>query len=154
MDENLVKSTMSWSERRGLRVAATLLLALATFLGGFYLSGNMVATEPPQYTYMLLLYHPPAFEERPEHVKEYGDWMRSLIESNTIATGEPLEPGGWILQEGPVSAEGPASGPHGPLAGFFMINSGSKEEAMRIASSCPHLKHKGVIELRPVMKTR
>lgn len=109
--------------------------------------------------FMLLLFETPGvFQTLPpersnEQVDEYVNWARGVAESGVNISGEKLKEEGRTLFAGPEGMQISAI-PAGPeermLAGYFAIGAENFEQALRISSSCPHLKYGGEIELREV----
>jgi hypothetical protein len=141
--------------RPAAMAAGVLLMALLGFAGGRL---TAVAPEAPRADYMLLV-KPAAggsvrldADEELERFKEYSAWYGSLASRGEMVGGEKLtdEPG--IVLEGGSDGGGARerSGSGGEIEGYFLIRAGSDDEARRIASSCPHLRYGGVIELRRI----
>lgn len=108
------------------------------------------------------LFQPVAEERAMEQIREYGAWARSLAESGVNISGEKLKDEGQALFAGAAGAAG-ANGAEGMrisaiparsegrlLAGYFSIEVASLDEALKISSTCPHLKYGGEIELREI----
>ncbi|MCH7879423.1 MAG: hypothetical protein IH914_08945 [candidate division Zixibacteria bacterium] len=115
--------------------------------------------------FMLLLFESPGlFQPVPEdrameQIGEYSAWARSLAESGVNISGEKLKDEGHALFAGADGAAGtegmqisaiPARSEGRLLAGYFSIEAASLDEALKISSTCPHLKYGGEIELREI----
>jgi hypothetical protein len=114
--------------------------------------------------YLLILRDDPAVFQglSPQQIQEvfakYVAWRTRLQEAGRLVGGNKLEDGTGRL----LSAAGPAStmritdGPFAEskelIAGYFMINADSYEDAVELCRDCPHLEY-GVIEVRRVEKT-
>ncbi len=139
------------------KMAAAVAVMICVFVTGYF-AGNtdLIATQAyssPVQEYLLVLYSSPDFIPDKKHVKEYGDWMQSVNVSGVTATGQELSDYGWTIEKkhNTIGLEArPVSGPAGPLSGFFLLKAPSQERAMEIAASCPHLKYRGIVELRPI----
>ena len=147
------------SVKRVVTMSGSLLLLTAIFFSG-WMFGKNENTEVPDTSvdktgkrFLLLLYNTPGFVESEDHVKEYGDWMRSLIGNNHVAKGEELKREGWQVSIPDTTARvdnQPVLTDKGRISGYFLIKADDDKKALEIALSCPHVKHKGMIELRPV----
>lgn len=128
--------------------------AMVVFFGaGWWVGLSQRASQPPALhpTYLLLLREGPAHQavaavEEQRRVQEYVAWAQHLAESGVGVRGEKLKADERLLGAG---AEAPES-QRGSIAGFFLLEAGSYEEAVRIASDCPHLRYGGTIEVRPI----
>ena len=80
-------------------------------------------------------------------VDEYRNWAIGLRRSGSDITGEKLASRNLDL-----GASAAQAGPE-PLGGFFIFSAKDPEAARAIARSCPHLKHGGRAELRPIEET-
>jgi hypothetical protein len=141
---------------RTAAVAAGVLLMVLLGVAG----GRLTAVAPvePQADYMLLVMPGPAETAKPDadaelkRFQEYSAWYRSLASKGEMVGGDKLsdDPGIVLVGDarGGVSRERPGTG--GAIEGFFLIRARSEVEARRIASSCPHLRYGGVIELRRI----
>ena len=115
-----------------LQAAAAILLLL---LGA--VAGRSWPSPPPSY--VLLINDDAAPGDEASRVREYRAWgSEQHIRGNTLAGAREVIP--------PYSAVRSSVS----VAGFFFIDAGSENEAMRIAKSCPHLQHGGSVELRRV----
>ena len=102
--------------------------------------------------YVLLLYDAPgeatmSGTEMAARVDEYRNWAIGLRRSGSDITGEKLASRNLDL-----GASAAQAGPE-PLGGFFIFSAKDPEAARAIARSCPHLKHGGRAELRPIEET-
>jgi hypothetical protein len=110
--------------------------------------------------YILFLHEDPAVfaEMSPEEMQRiigvYRTWKESLI-----AKGKLFEPSRKLKDEGGkrlsrrkerlVVADGPYTEAKDVLAGLFVIEAATYDEAVTIATGCPHLQY-GEIEIREV----
>jgi hypothetical protein len=131
--------------------AFALIILVLVFVSGF-LWGNRQVTHPDnnQGQYLLLLRNPIGFRNDSRHVKEYGDWFRTLADKR--AMGDRLLDIGWAVtkdnqQQPIIQAISPTAG---KISGFFIIHAASEKAAQAIAMTCPHIKYNGTIELRPI----
>ena len=113
-----------------------------------------------QPTYALLLRPGPDYREgtpadEQQRVKEYGDWARGLHGKGQLISGEKLSDDArtLIARQGTVAFLEQPMGDHGPVQGLFLIRAATLDQALEIARGCPHLRHGGVIEVRPIDPT-
>ncbi len=157
IERGMIVPARPWFQRSWLKVAASVIVAVGLFAGGYYIGKDFFSSRPlasaPTHEYLLLLYNPIDFISDPQHVSEYGTWMLSINNTDASASGEELKDYGWTIEKknNVINMEGrPVSGEFGSLSGFFLLKASSPERALEIAASCPHVKYNGVIELRPV----
>jgi len=146
--------------RRWGRVAIAAALVVAALLG--YGAGALRARPSPlregsastdaMPRFLLLLYDasnvaPPTAERHRAIVAEYSAWARSLASEGRLVSAEELsDTPDWL--GGSVRTTDGAR-----IGGFFLIRARDLAEARQIAERCPHLKHGGRIELRPIQPT-
>jgi hypothetical protein len=112
----------------------------------------IVADSTPQF--LLLLYDAGASgpqaspQQIAKTIAEYSAWARGLGAAGQLVSAEKLSdaPATWF--GGAVTT---SAGER--VGGFFLIRARNLGEARRIAETCPHLKHGGRIELRPIQPT-
>ncbi len=107
---------------------------------------------PAAARYVLLLYDAPdepqlSESEMASRVSEYRDWAVGLRRQGSDISGEKLS-----SQSLDLGAAAAVPGPE-PLGGYFVFSATDAEAALVIARSCPHLKHGGRAELRPIEET-
>lgn len=138
------------------KYAAAAVLLIGVFGLGFWAKGRTERAQSStgqQRTYALFLYEPAGqFQADSGHVQEYIAWITAVRSSGRVASGEKLKDGGSTLQlrDGKLQIE---EGDPSALGGYFLIHASNYEEALKIASGCPHLKHGGVIALREIDHT-
>jgi hypothetical protein len=134
-------------------------LAWAALLAGVFVAGILVGDrrgrpadrmDGDRYVLLLLvgpLYRSPetADAER-ARVAEYAAWAGELAQAGRFVEGEKLDDTLHRLGE-------PASVGEEVVAGFFVIEAGSLQEALRIARTTPHLRHGGSVEVRRIETT-
>ncbi len=127
-------------------IAAGLLLFVAGFALGRRPSGSPAAGLS-QYT--LLLYEGPQFNaagtSEPALVQEYSAWAGELAGRGRLVAGEKLGAQAWMLGDAAPETAGPT--------GFFVIAARDQNEALAIARTCPHLRHGGIVSVRPIEPT-
>lgn len=122
--ESRIAALVSRPRRRWLLQAAA---AILLFFAGF--SAHAWRARAPEFTHVLFLSNGPTYRPGPGRVDEYRTWARGL---DVPVTGAKLKAG------------------DSPLSGYFMIRASSLAEAQRIASTCPHVRHGGTIEVREI----
>ncbi|MCI0414993.1 YciI family protein [bacterium] len=136
-------------------------MLLASFFGvGFWLGHRpekKAATSTNQPLFALFLYERIGhFAAGPGHVQEYGQWIRSVGSSGQIAGGEKLKEDGRSMQirNGKLEIDSlRVENEQVVMGGYFLIQAANYEEALKIASGCPHLKYGGMIEVRQIDAT-
>lgn len=138
-------------------IAATVLLVVGMFIGRMPAAGVSQApkTADSRHEYALMLYEDATFQPgpasaMPDRVAEYTAWARGLAKDGTVVGGEKLSDSGVLLGASEPSAARVPSSEIGALAGYFVIRAKDEADAMRIASTCPHLKYGGRISLRRI----
>ena len=149
----IVNPRTGWA-RWALAAAA----GIALFAAGLALGQRRSAPAPEagpaagMTRYVLLLYDAPGEAtltdtEMAARVDEYRNWAIGLRQSGSDISGEKLASRNLDL-----GSSAAAAGPE-PLGGFFIFSAKDSEAALAIARSCPHLKHGGRAELRPIEET-
>ena len=110
--------------------------------------------------FMLLLHERPgAFkgvspEEMQGVIEKYSAWARQLSKTGKWAGGEKLKDdyGKNLTKKGEKLniQDGPYSETKEIIGGYFSIKAKNYEEAVQVASDCPHLGYGGRIEVRQV----
>jgi hypothetical protein len=108
--------------------------------------------------YLLLLHEEPnsneglSADEIQGVIAEYVAWRRGI--AHQVVGGEKLTDEGGRILSGQGAAlrvvDGPYSEAKEVLGGFFLITARDYDQAVQIASSCPHLKYGRRIEVRQV----
>jgi hypothetical protein len=114
----------------------------------------------PQYT--LLLHEsgamPPDLSpaDMQAIIQRYIDWRTKVAANGRKIEGHKLRDGEGRLLRGKVGAPMVTDGPYAEakeiIAGFFMFEARDYNEAVKLASDCPHLEF-GTIEIREVEHT-
>ncbi len=111
--------------------------------------------------YLLLLHETPAAyagmspAEMGAIIERYAAWARGLGERDLLGPSQKLtDDGGLHLRRqgtGTLATDGPYAEAKDLVGGFFTIHAESREDARRIAETCPHLDtHGNWIELREI----
>lgn len=140
-----------------MATAASVALFIAGWLGASIREPRPVPETHPSH--VLLLRAGPDYREgtdrdEQQRVKEYGAWARGLQEKGQLISAEKLSDDArtLIAREGGVVLE-QGMRDQGPVQGLFLIRAASLDQALEIARGCPHLRHGGVIEVRPIDPT-
>jgi hypothetical protein len=94
----------------------------------------------PRATYILLLFERPA-DTGASRAPEYASWARRTPH---VIGGEEL--GRSVATLSPASDR--AASP--TIAGYFLLDATTDEEARRIAEDCPHRRHGGTVMVRKI----
>jgi hypothetical protein len=91
-------------------------------------------------------------EQIQEAVKQMYAWLDRLTAEGKAKAGKPLFPEGKIVSQrkGRSVADGPFAESKEAIAGFFLLEVGSIEEAAEIAKDFPGLNYGASVEVRPV----
>jgi hypothetical protein len=91
-------------------------------------------------------------EQIQEAVKQMYDWLDRLTAQGKAKAGKPLVPEGKIVSQkkGRSVADGPFAESKEAVAGFFLLEVGSLDEATEIAKEFPGLNYGATVEVRPV----
>jgi hypothetical protein len=145
-ERGLLRRSRSRNDRRAL--AAAVLATVVGFAAGGWFERPR---KPPGPRWVLFLYSPagrvdasPGGEEGRVH--EYSAWAKELRARGVHISGEKLDDEGDGLGASgsvPLSTEG-------ELGGWFLVEGQDREGALRIARSCPHLRHGGKVVLRRI----
>jgi hypothetical protein len=141
-----------WAAWALASAAGVALFAAGLAIGQRHSAPAPAASSAAQTRYVLFLYDAPdepalSQAEIAERVSEYRDWAIGLRSQGSDITGEKLAASSLDL-----GAAGAVAGPE-PLGGYFVFSAKDAEAALAIARSCPHLKHGGRAELRPIEET-
>ena len=78
-------------------------------------------------------------------------WFKRLTEEGKAIAGNPLEPEGKIVfGKNRSVSDGPFTESKEAIAGYFLLDVASLDEAVAIAQGCPGLPYGARIEVRPV----
>lgn len=83
---------------------------------------------------------------------QWRSWFDGLTQQGKIKAGEPLEAEGKIIsgKHGRVVADGPFAESKEAIAGYFLVDVKSLDEAVAIAKNCPSLEYGGTVEVRAI----
>lgn len=136
--------------RPGRRRTLAALAFAATLLVGF-IAGRMTdripAAADPQY--LILLYEGAGYrDDRPqqETVAEYRRWADSLRREQLLAQAHKLDDERILMARDANPSVGRAS--MGDPTGLFIVRAESRDRAMTIAGTSPHLKYGGEVVVR------
>lgn len=145
--------------RVGLAVAASLLFfVLGAWAGARW--GSTPERKTGAAEFMLVLRSAaeqsqpsPAPDEVRRRVGEYSSWAGQLRRQGVRVDGEKLGREARILRAtdaGAVVSENRPEAGRDAIAGYFLIEAQSYEQAVRVAEGCPHLKYGGTVEVRQI----
>lgn len=91
-------------------------------------------------------------EEIQQVVNQMMAWFDRLTAEGKCKAGKPLFPEGKIVSQkkGRQVADGPFAESKEAIAGFFLLEVGSLDEAAEIAKDFPGLNYGATVEVRPV----
>ena len=135
-------------------IAVCLLFSMGFSAGVLYMN-NQVPGQPKSQFALFIINDEVAFKNEMALASEYAQWMKNIVASGRSASGKQLFDGGKILYSlgGEIKASDVSTDDrYGQIGGFFLIDAASYDEAVKIASTCPHLKYQGSIEVRQIHK--
>jgi hypothetical protein len=89
-------------------------------------------------------------EEIQNGIAKFISWFERLESDGKVKSGHPLEHHGKIVTGRNTVVDGPFSESKEAIAGFFIIQADSLEEAVQIAKNCPSLDHGQTVEVRAI----
>ena len=90
-------------------------------------------------------------EETQKITDQWMAWFKRLTEEGKAIAGNPLEPEGKIVfGKNRAVSDGPFTESKEAIAGYFLLDVASLDEAVAIAQGCPGLPYGARIEVRPV----
>ncbi|HEU5181789.1 MAG TPA: YciI family protein [Candidatus Polarisedimenticolia bacterium] len=155
--------------RPWMRAAASLALLAIGFAAGAWwmrpaLSWETRTQARNEPRFLLLLHESPdmetlSHERQAAMVKEYKAWAAEGARQGFLLEGEKLREVRRLLPttkwstaihvpNAPGSDSSASAGPF--IGGYFVIRAANYEEALRLARTCPHLRHGGRIEVREI----
>jgi hypothetical protein len=93
-------------------------------------------------------------DEAQKQMQKWFAWIEKLSKQGTYNSGEPLLPGGKILshKNGKIVIDGPFVESKEAVAGYFVVEAASLDEAVEISRDYPDFHLGGRVEVREVMK--
>ena len=93
-------------------------------------------------------------EEMQQVASQYMAWFERLSHGGKVLSGNPLENAGKIVagKNGRLVADGPFAESKEAIAGYFLLQVDSMDEAVAIAQECPGLAYGVKVEVRPVLE--
>ncbi len=93
----------------------------------------------------------PSPEQMQEYMKQYQDWIGTIMAQNKFVGGKGLSMEGKVIKPHQIVTDGPFVEIKESLAGFITIKAKDMEEALSFAKSCPILNGEGnSVELRKI----
>lgn len=90
--------------------------------------------------------------EMQARLESYMAWMKKMTAAGTLQGGQPLEPGGVLLEDkDTVLTDGPFLEPNEIIGGYLSIRASDIDEAIAVAKECPLLDHCRIM-VRPVLE--
>ncbi len=159
-DRGLLRSTgPAW--RRPAPMLGAIAAAIALFATGVGVGRrSVVPARDTRPAYILLLYEGRDFQldrSRPGEIHtyetEYNAWAAGLEARGIGVQGRALTLTAHLLRQTPQGVQvdsGDAVSAQGVIDGFFIIRVTDEAEAVALARTHPHLRHGGLIALRPI----
>jgi len=91
-------------------------------------------------------------EELQKTMSSFLSWFERLTTSGVVKAGQPLAEEARIVSGAKVRivADGPFAESKEAVGGYFLVNAGSFDEAVKIAQGCPMLDHGVIVEVRQI----
>ncbi|MGB8170389.1 MAG: YciI family protein [Chthoniobacteraceae bacterium] len=95
-------------------------------------------------------------EQMQAHMTEVYAWIDGLTKQGVFSAAQPLTPEGKLVsgENGGTVTDGVFAESKEAVAGFFILNTETMEEAVNIARSSPMIKHGGHLEVRRVAELK
>jgi hypothetical protein len=94
----------------------------------------------------------PSPEQMQVYMKQYQDWVGSIVAENKFIGGKGLSTEGKVIHSNELVTDGPYAEIKESLAGFIMIKANDFDDALRFAKKCPILRGEGnSVEVRRVV---
>ena len=91
-------------------------------------------------------------QEMEAHMGKWLAWVEKLTKAGKYVSGEPLLPGGKLIQAKGSVTDGPYTEGKEVVGGFFIINAANMQEAVDICDDFPDFEMGSTIQVRQVMK--
>ena len=141
-------------------IAGTILLCVCIAVGAFFAGKSskqslIVEKSSGQPRFALLVKAddvPPA--DGMQQFKQYTAWVENL-KKDRWAGGEALHGKAWRLHKQGAGIEvidHEIKTSADEMSGYFLFEAANKEEALKIARTCPHLNYQGTLELREIFQ--
>jgi hypothetical protein len=124
---------------------------------------SITLRSPTMDSYLLLLHEDPSQytalspSEMQAIIEQYRRWSQKLAAAGRLVDGHKLADEGGrrvrVGHGGPLGTDGPFAESKDVIGGLFVIKAESNDEAVRLASDCPHLRGGNEIELRRIEAT-
>ena len=89
-------------------------------------------------------------EEIQNRIVKFTSWFECLKSDGKVKSGHPLEHHGKIVTGRNTVVDGPFAESKEAIAGFFIIQAESLEDAVQIAKNCPSLDNGQTVEVRAI----
>lgn len=127
-------------QARPARALAMLALLIGAFWVGTLWDMRASSGSPTGRRYLVLLYDGPAYRLGAGRAAEYAAWAHGPHPDGRIVGGEELT--------GAATRLGPAADVGLLPAGYFIAEAEDEAALLRLAATCPHLRHGGSIAIR------
>ena len=95
-------------------------------------------------------------EQMQAKMQEVFAWIDGLTRKGVMSAAQPLTPEGKLVsgKSGSSISDGIAVESKEAIGGFFIVNAGTMDEAVKIASTCPMFKYGGMLEVRQMAELK
>lgn len=130
------------------RLVVVVAASILFFLGGMSLERYSHRDIDPDQGYMLVLFEDKNFnvDEPQKIVSEYMDWHKSIEENGVHIVGQELHNKSAVVNKNSVIYLDSMSTKR--VTGYFILEASSVSDVVQIASTSPHVKYGGSIEIK------
>lgn len=157
-EQNLIRTRQGGFHMKALGAIGVAAIIVLSFASGFVVGKKKPLEIANASEFMLLLYQendPNRIEAREDVSQEayqvivdkYRQWAEDRRAAGQLVSAEKLEDNVLILTSDSRTTEFPAGR---ILGGYFLIRAENIEQAERLATTHPHLRYGGQIEVRPL----
>jgi hypothetical protein len=113
----------------------------------------MADTRTPGAEFLLLLYEgadfdPGAPEQASARIQEYRTWATHLADIGHLISAGRLSAPSDAIRVPSTTIRLPSTG---EPTGYFLVVALDRNEAVRLAATCPHVRHGGIVVIRPIV---
>ncbi len=114
---------------------------------------TMTDTRTPHAEFLLLLYEgadfdPGAPEQASARIQEYRTWAKHLADIGHLIYAGRLSTPSDAIQVPSATIRLPSTS---EPTGYFLVVALDRNEAARLAATCPHVRHGGIVVIRPIV---
>ncbi len=92
-------------------------------------------------------------EQIQQAIQRFSAWARKLREQGRLVAAEKLKDNEGLLlrtRNGQIVVDGPFAETKETIGGYFIVEAGTRDEAVELTRECPALSNGGIVELREI----